>query len=85
MALKSGNNNDTNGSMAKAIEDAFLENWPGIMGNAAPESNKQMKLLFIAVAQGVVKHLVAHPEAFEISVSYNGEQLQNATVKITGA
>lgn len=57
------------GSMAQAIEQAFLEQWPGIMGSDPPDTSPQMKLLFLAVAEGVVRHLVANPQAFEIQFS----------------
>jgi len=69
MALKAGTIADFSDSMAEAIENAFLEEWPKVMGGAAdevPEMNEQMKLIFVAVAQGVVRYLTDHAEAFHI-------------------
>lgn len=60
--------------MAEAIEASFKEAWPTLMGDLPlPESNDQSKLMFIAVAQGVVKHLVAHPEAFKVTVNFSSQ------------
>lgn len=64
MALKAGTIADFSDSMAEAIENAFLEEWPEAMGGAdKPETNPQMRLLFVAVAQGVVRYLTDHAEA----------------------
>jgi hypothetical protein len=75
MALKAGVIRDTNGhpdnadSMAQAIENAFIREWPNAMGGQpAPEHNKQMQLLFVAVAQGIIDYLAVHPEAFKIEI-----------------
>ena len=75
MALNAGNIRDIDkhpdnvGSMAQAIEDAFLEEWHNAMDpQELPKHNKQMQLLFVAVAKGVINHLAAHPEAFKIKV-----------------
>jgi len=59
MQVKAGVLSNYTNSMAAAIEHAFMTAWPEIMnGQSAPEPNPQMRLLFIAVAQGVVSHLV---------------------------
>lgn len=64
MALKAGTIGDFSDSMAEVIENAFLEEWPEAMGGAdKPETNPQMRLLFVAVAQGVVRYLTDHAEA----------------------
>jgi hypothetical protein len=80
MALEAGSiTNFTNNSMAKAIEDAFLSEWPNAMGGQpVPAINDQMRLMFVAVAQGVINHLNANPDAFKVTVSdgsnsYSGE------------
>jgi hypothetical protein len=58
------------GSMAEAMEKAFEKEWPFIMGSAPkPPSSPEMQLLFIAIAQGVVKHLVSNASAIQILVS----------------
>jgi hypothetical protein len=66
---------ELNNSMAKAMEDAFFQEWPKIMGNeSVPESNDQMLLMFIAISQGVIRHLHDNPGAFQVSaVSGGGE------------
>ena len=75
MALIAGTSTENySGSMAEAIERAFIAEWPAIMGDSAPapHSNQQMQLLCIAIAKGVIDHLVNHPEAFEIKVDVGG-------------
>jgi len=84
MPLKPGTITPTDyvGSMAEAIEKAFSNEWPKVMGSEAPGSNPQMQLLFIAIAQGVIRHLVDHPEAFVINLGFDGTSF-NASVSIT--
>jgi hypothetical protein len=38
-----------------------------------PETNPQLKLLFVAVAQGVIRHLKDNPDAFIVKVNNNGD------------
>ncbi|ULQ53239.1 hypothetical protein [Flavihumibacter fluvii] len=67
MPLKPGTISDFDSSMAKSMEEAFLAEWKNAMGDAdAPEPNNQMRLLFVAIAQGLVKHLHENPDAFRI-------------------
>lgn len=68
MALKAGIRADYTNSMAQAMEKAFLDEWPKIMDSdePKPEMTDQMRLLFIAVAQGVVRHLVNNPDSFKV-------------------
>jgi hypothetical protein len=57
-------------SMAEAMERAFFREWRGSMGGQdPPPPNDQMRLMFIAISQGVVNHLRAHPEAFMVTVA----------------
>lgn len=74
MALKAGSlkKNNYAGSMAEAIEHAFQEEWPHVMGGEKPKSNPQMELLFIAIAQGVVKYLSTHADSFKVEVLGGG-------------
>lgn len=61
------------GSMAQAMEEAFLQEWPVVMNGAkTPDSNDQMKLMFIAIARGVVKHLVENHDSFKVTVTGGG-------------
>lgn len=77
MALKAGRNSYS-GSMAELMESVFEEQ----MAQGQPKPSDQMKVLFIAVAEGVVRHLVAHPEAFQITVTQDGDNRHNTTVRI---
>jgi hypothetical protein len=61
-------------TMAMAMEAAFLREWPVFNGDlplpeAESKSLKAMRLLFIAVAQGVVQHLQANSAAFSVTVN----------------
>lgn len=68
-------------SMANAMMTAFLNEWPYVMGDAPkPENLNQMKLLFAAVAQGVVNHLKAHATDFEVTVTDSGTGFDKGTV-----
>ena len=70
--LKPGTIDDYQGSMAKAMEDAFKAIWPGIMGTEAPKTDKHLKMMFIAISQGIVKHLSDKVNALKISVRSQG-------------
>ncbi len=73
MALKPGTILDYENSMAQSMEEAFLAEWPKAMGDAeAPKPNNQMRLMFVAVAQGIVKHLHQNPGAFHIDTIVDG-------------
>lgn len=73
MPLKAGTTNDLSNSMAKAMEDAFVEQWSNVMGDRElPEDRQQMRLMFVAVAQGVVEHLKSNPNAFRVEVTLPG-------------
>lgn len=54
------------GSMAQAIEGAFREEWSNFMDGETPEPSQELRLFFVAVARGVVKHLKDNPRAFKI-------------------
>lgn len=60
------------GSMAAAMEQAFREEWPTVMGNAAvPASSEQLNLMFRAIAQGVIRHLKQNCASMKVSVTVN--------------
>lgn len=56
-------------SLAQAIETAFMKEWPAVMKSAAPPPNDQMRLLFIAVAQGLLRYFVNNNNAITVTVS----------------
>lgn len=73
-------------SMAKAMEDAFLQEWPIAMGNQpVPEVNEQMRLLFVAIAKGVVKHLGENGSAFQVAISTQASHTHTAHVTGNGS
>ena len=67
--LKAGTSDDYSESMAEAMENAFRIEW-NKKGYPLPEIGQDERmLLFSAIAQGVVKHLVAKAgEAFQLNV-----------------
>lgn len=70
MGLKAGTTTNLNNSMAKAMEDAFIAEWLRVKEDqAAPEMTEDMRLIFVAVAQGVINHLKANQNAFEVLVT----------------
>jgi hypothetical protein len=91
MALNSGSilqsKNDPGtyaNSMAKAMEAAFLAEWPHAMGNQpAPEVNDQMRLMFTAIAKGVVNHLINNDSAFVVS-TVNGNSNHSHSIDVQG-
>jgi hypothetical protein len=68
--LKAGSKGDLSGSMAEAMETAFKKEWRKYMGEDPPTVGADYRLLlFAAIAQGVVRHLVDQArEAFELEV-----------------
>ena len=77
---------DFAGSMSEAILNAFKTEWKIIMRDTktpeAPAFTPQTELLFVAVAQGVVKHLLNN----ELTVKFeynNGSTLTTLTGKLT--
>ena len=70
MALKAGTRDDLVNSMAEAMEAVFSAELPSVVPGADPlKGEAERRLLFVAVAQGVVNHLSANPDAFKVSVS----------------
>lgn len=54
-------------SMAQAMEDAMKDVYEKIKGKILPERGKDdRRLLFVAIAQGVVKHLKEQEQAFQV-------------------
>lgn len=72
-------------SMAEAMENAFEEEWPIIMGTDKPKKSDHLQLMFIAIAQGVVKHLSDNVDSFIVdipSVSGNGITVNTVEKKL---
>lgn len=83
---------DSSDNMAKAIEDAYraMRNTSPPIGAGfdqdlptGPDA-QDMRLLFLAIARGVIAYLAAHPQAFEVAVSLdlNGEPSHGSVTKV---
>lgn len=70
------------GSMADAMEKAFRREWPVIMGSDAPEVNDHIRLLFVAIAQGVVKHLNENGDSIQVTVPAGAGSTYNAEIAV---
>lgn len=71
MELKPGtiSPHDLSRSMAAAMDYAFRNQWSRFMGGRPiPFGNSFLELLFVAVAQGVVRHMVENPDAFKVMI-----------------
>ena len=94
MALKAGTLDTTEfgNSMAAAIEHAFEKVWKDRYGTNLPdETRDDRRLLFVAIAQGVVKHLKDNAgSAFDVDVtveqvdSTNLVQSTGSTISVLG-
>ncbi len=68
--LKAGSKEDFSGSMAEAMEKAFQREWGKYMTGPLPADGAEYRrMLFAAIAQGVVRHLVDRArDAFDLDV-----------------
>lgn len=58
------------GSMALRIEEELNSVFERVKGEQMPQiCIEDLRILFVAIARGVVAHLRAHPEAFSVDVS----------------
>jgi hypothetical protein len=61
--IKGGSVADFGGSMAEAIEQALQKEWQAVKGVALPqEGQEDRRLLFVAIARGVLNYLKAHQD-----------------------
>lgn len=77
MALKAGSTADFGNSMAEAMQKA----WDSVRGETP--TSEQVKLLFIAIANGVVEHLKNNPDSFIINIETPEGVDVNYTGKVT--
>jgi hypothetical protein len=84
MPLKAGTKANYSGSMAEAIEYAFRREWPNAMPGAElpTTTSPDLKLLFVAIAQGVIRHLKDHADSFQVDVATSGVHSHTADVEI---
>jgi hypothetical protein len=63
---------DTTDNMAKEIENAYAEVRKIEGGYSEPpftsDNAKDLRMLFIAVARGMINYLHKHPQAFQVNV-----------------
>jgi hypothetical protein len=79
--LKAGSKTDYVASMASAMEEAFMHEWGNFMEGAdAPKMSDQMRLMFVAIAQGVVNHLKANHDAFKVTATQTSSGIYTGTV-----
>jgi hypothetical protein len=63
MVLKAGTVDDFEDSMAEAIEDALKAEWATVKETAFPTTGAEdRRLLFVAIAQGIVRYLKDHAD-----------------------
>jgi hypothetical protein len=69
MALKAGTVDDFTHSMAEAMEQALAQEYQKLKGEVLPDMGQEdRRMLFAAIAQGVVRHLKDNLAAFTVSV-----------------
>ena len=80
MPLKVGKNGEADG-MTQAIENAFRDRWAeyqssrGLPGELSEIGEEERRLLFSAIAEGVLKHLRDHlPDEDAVTMSVTVEQ-----------
>ncbi|MGB5641152.1 MAG: hypothetical protein WBM63_18735, partial [Sedimenticolaceae bacterium] len=67
--LKAGTVDDFNSSMAEAMEQALAQEYQKLKNEGLPDMGEDdRRMLFAAIAQGVVRHLKDNLTAFAISV-----------------
>jgi hypothetical protein len=69
MVLKAGHVGDFSGSLAEAIETAMKQEWQLVKGEALPDIGQEdRRLLFVAVARGVIQFLDDHQDEIFTSI-----------------
>ncbi len=78
MAFKAGTVSDYSGSMAEAMEEAFRAAWEAYTGTTMTALGQvERRILFSAIAQGVLKHLKDYSsEAFKLKVYVEQDESQ---------
>lgn len=87
-ALKAGTVKTFGNSMASYIDDAMRSEWQAVKGDPLPAGlgEEDRKILFAAIAQGVLKFLFDHREDL-ITKASGGEShthIMNFTISISG-
>lgn len=67
--IKPGRVSALSGSMAKAMDEAFKNEWRAVKGGSVPSLGEEdRQILFVAIAQGLVAHLQQQVEAIHVEV-----------------
>lgn len=84
MPLKAGTvlGNRFAGTMAASIEAAFVNEWDKVTGYPlGTAGQRERRVLFAAIAQGIVRHLQDNPDAFKVAVAVEQEDPEGAPVE----
>ena len=69
MAIKPGTVGDFSNSMAQAMENALATEYQTLKGESLPSTGEEdRRMLLVAIAQGVTRHLLDNLDAFQMSV-----------------
>ncbi len=72
MSLKAGHVADFSGSLAEAIENAMKTEWQTVKGSPMPDTDPaDRRILFVAIAQGVLSYLNSHPNDAIKTIEYD--------------
>lgn len=85
MALKGGHVSDFDGSLAASIEQALADEWQAVKGQALPgDGRDDRRMLFVAIAQGVLRYLKAHQNDMlgSITLDPGGGPVANAVTAL---
>jgi hypothetical protein len=83
-----GTHSEVSSTMATAMESAFLREWTNFNGDLPVPTGADLdsiRLFFVAVSQGIVRHLKDNPEAFQVEVTSGTGTLQGAVSDIVTA
>lgn len=81
MQIKAGTVSDFTGSMAQAMEEAMKKEYQAIKGEPLPDMGvEDRRMLFAAIAQGVVRHLKDNVDAFDVSTILHPSSTATTTV-----
>ena len=72
MPMKAGTVADFSNSMAMAMEQAMIQEYQNLKGEPLPGMGEEdRRMLFTAIAQGVVRHLKDHLDAFDVKTVHD--------------
>lgn len=71
MGLKAGHVADFSGSLAEAIDTAMKKEWEAVKNEPMPDTDpRDRRILFVAIAQGLLTYLNDHPADILNSLDY---------------